>query len=668
MARKVNEIVSAGIAQKLSLTGGDGFHMHPPADEARDGFMTKEDRLFLNTVEEGAQKNQNAFSTVNNVAANTPTDTLSVVGGTGITVSTNTLDKKITISATGEAIPGLHGSAHNNDGPDPIPDLVTVTAQLADLAINVKAYGATGDGTTDDTIAITNAVSHCFTNGLMLNWGPGTYLTTASIPDFHQIRHTGNGVIKRGDNTYTLTPYRTTVNKLFVSPSGSDNNDGLSDSEPRKTIQGVIDLLHKYGPIVGRVQIFGTAGTYAERITIPDGLAIENNYLEFKFPSAPGIQGEPTTWIGAILDGGGFNSGVGFEIGKYNKVYVEYLLFKNWKDPGLVDNQQTMSACVMRAFSFSYFYGCSGIGNGYNTFYLYQHADTEITGGIIDGGRHAIDNIGGRLSLSKNGTGETDCTIIRNSREYGLYAKHQSSTVMDYIRFEDCGKAPGFSADGAAIFGYKSNTSIDTRQAVFRRNNICYHMRGAYISTNPSAPDIYGTGADANNRIWKITGFGADDTINYQSLAAREKVRVFTEASTTSTTITNVIDTLAVIPGGYLVNQDQYLEIFVQGVNNSAGSAQVRVVLTSTQPQNYALGTYDVPANSHFVIRLLVYPNDGSTQTVLYQNVNANVSGAAVGFLNTTLPLNLYNHTFKVQGAVPSGLLVIKKTRCVLWG
>lgn len=47
MARKVNEIVSAGIAEKLNLTGGDGFHMHPPADETRNGFMTIEDRILL---------------------------------------------------------------------------------------------------------------------------------------------------------------------------------------------------------------------------------------------------------------------------------------------------------------------------------------------------------------------------------------------------------------------------------------------------------------------------------------------------------------------------------------------------------------------------------------------------------------------------------------------
>jgi hypothetical protein len=57
MARKVNEIVSAGIAQKMSLQGGDGFHMHPPADENRNGFMTVADRILLNTRTSNATPN-----------------------------------------------------------------------------------------------------------------------------------------------------------------------------------------------------------------------------------------------------------------------------------------------------------------------------------------------------------------------------------------------------------------------------------------------------------------------------------------------------------------------------------------------------------------------------------------------------------------------------------
>ncbi len=204
MARKVNEIVSAGIAQKLSLTGGDGFHMHPPADETRDGFMTKEDRLFLNTVEEGAQKNQNAFSTVNDVLAKGPSDTINLVGGVGISVSTNPSDNKVTITATGESTPGPHGISHNNDGSDPIPDLVAAKGQIADLTVKTKlilspvAYGAIGDGTTNDTAAFTSL--EAVVTGKQIDLGNKTYVVDA-IPKKNRYY---NGFFKVGGFTRSV--------------------------------------------------------------------------------------------------------------------------------------------------------------------------------------------------------------------------------------------------------------------------------------------------------------------------------------------------------------------------------------------------------------------------------------------------------------------------------
>ena len=75
----------------------------------------------LSSIEEGAQVNQNAFAKVNGVEADDPSDELIIEGGTGIAVTQNPLEKKVTITATGEAIPGPHGSAHLEFGADPIP-------------------------------------------------------------------------------------------------------------------------------------------------------------------------------------------------------------------------------------------------------------------------------------------------------------------------------------------------------------------------------------------------------------------------------------------------------------------------------------------------------------------------------------------------------------------
>ena len=71
-------------------------------------------------------------------------DTLTIEGGTGITVTTTPGEKKLRITATGTAAPGAHGIEHNHDGSDPIPELVQVrdalAAHKADF-VSVSAFG-----------------------------------------------------------------------------------------------------------------------------------------------------------------------------------------------------------------------------------------------------------------------------------------------------------------------------------------------------------------------------------------------------------------------------------------------------------------------------------------------------------------------------------------------
>lgn len=89
--------------------------------------LSADDRAKFNGVQAGAEPNQNAFAKVNDVPAVTKSDTLTLEGGTGITITTNSSSRKVTVTATGTATPGAHGSSHNVDGSDPIPDLVEMS-------------------------------------------------------------------------------------------------------------------------------------------------------------------------------------------------------------------------------------------------------------------------------------------------------------------------------------------------------------------------------------------------------------------------------------------------------------------------------------------------------------------------------------------------------------
>jgi len=56
----------------------------------------------------------------------------------------------------------------------------TVQAKLRE-SVSVKDFGATGNGTTDDTAAIQAAVLYCYTNGVKLYFNDGSYLLSNSI-------------------------------------------------------------------------------------------------------------------------------------------------------------------------------------------------------------------------------------------------------------------------------------------------------------------------------------------------------------------------------------------------------------------------------------------------------------------------------------------------------
>src|SRR5690606_8014042 len=87
---------------------------------------------FDKVEQEMDEKPDNSFAKINDVEAEGE-DAVTIEAGTGITVTTTPEEKKIRITATGEATPGPHGSEHNHDGSDPIPDLV----QLRELGLGI---------------------------------------------------------------------------------------------------------------------------------------------------------------------------------------------------------------------------------------------------------------------------------------------------------------------------------------------------------------------------------------------------------------------------------------------------------------------------------------------------------------------------------------------------
>lgn len=108
--------------------------------------VTQAEHDKLTGIAAGAEVNQNAFSKINDVSAGSKTDTVTFVGGTGITVTTNPTTKQVTVTATGEATPGAHAPSHLPGGTDVIPD--AVTGGLSGLMSGADAKFVRQDGET----------------------------------------------------------------------------------------------------------------------------------------------------------------------------------------------------------------------------------------------------------------------------------------------------------------------------------------------------------------------------------------------------------------------------------------------------------------------------------------------------------------------------------------
>ncbi|MCM3294123.1 hypothetical protein M3661_28920 [Paenibacillus sp. MER 180] len=100
------------------------------ATQAVKGLMSAADKTKLDGVQTGAEVNQNAFSTLNTIAAATKTDKVTFVGGTGITITTDASKKEIKVTATGNATPGPHAETHLPGGTDVIPFATSTTGGL----------------------------------------------------------------------------------------------------------------------------------------------------------------------------------------------------------------------------------------------------------------------------------------------------------------------------------------------------------------------------------------------------------------------------------------------------------------------------------------------------------------------------------------------------------
>ncbi|PYG79833.1 MULTISPECIES: hypothetical protein [unclassified Pseudomonas] len=524
----------------------------------------------------------------------------------------------------------------------------SVQERLRDV-VSVKDYvDGAGGGAEVIQAGLESATAVAIAKSADLYWPAGSepLVTNQTIPGLHSVRHLGAGSIKAGSNIFNLQPSSTDVNRLYMAPGGK--GDGLSPERPLNGFSGTIAALRNYMPLSGRWIVVGAAGIYNESVTLPDWLANGANYLSFEFPSVGGSQVEPSVYT-AFLDGSGLSALSGFNTGQGNRVSITNLCMRNWYDPALSNVQQVRRALAVAAGSVVFVQNCGFYGNGLSNISALPGGSVTVSGGISDGARYGLDNTGGRMSLSAT---SSTYTIVRNALEYGLYSKHDSSTVFDYTEFRNNGRLPAAVAYGSALFGYKSNCSIDTRGCKFYQNNICWNLRGGFGADNPGIPDVYGVGGEANIRRYLCRAGGVDDLSQYRSNRWSDITLRFAGGSTSGVAEATILNGIATTRVGYVADQDQAIRMIITCRAQSAdGLFTPTIRLISGEA--VALGTYRVNAGAYGRIELFMRPTSSRSAFQLqFSCLGASQNlGQAVGQLvSGYIDLPNESLTFEVAG------------------
>ena len=302
-----------------------------------------------------------------------------------------------------------------------IEELTRVTG--FEISVKDSPYGAVGDGTTLDQTALAAAVAAAYAAGAHLYWPAGTYVSNASIPNFHDVKHYGPGVVKRGSNLFYISGQNGRTNHLFVSATGDDANDGLSASQPGATIQVGVNRIKAWPANKAAWVLNLAAGSYSEAVTMyrfqPEAL------ITIQGPDVS--NGTPT----AIVDGTFSASSTAFGIYQCGGAIVFHDL--------LVQDFTSGSGFYFRN-STCYFWNVhvnnckTGISYSEHANFLpddYCRIDCNSIASSI--GIYGLYNV----SHDMSGTNASQSVLVENCNE-GIVLAEGATGHLDYVRIHDC--------------------------------------------------------------------------------------------------------------------------------------------------------------------------------------------------------------------------------------
>lgn len=409
-------------------------------------------------------------------------------------------------------------------------DIEALAALVAGLVSSqglvATAFGAVGDNETNNDTALADAVNAAWLAGEQLYLPAGIYVTTDTIPHFHDVRWRGPGVVKRGSDLFHVEPRNNQSNVIHVASAGSADNDGLSAAEPT-TLQRATAILPLYGAkgLPGRWTVRGVAGSYAASNKVSLANLSTDYPIVFEGP-AVGHPNTPTMVINMTGDA----TGRGFNFGQIDFVWIKNIKVINAPSGyGFVVQRARM--LLENCHVANCLYGVVG-----------QHGSlTEIIGGEYDGNDIAA-SIGyfGRYG-SSNTIGYSDtpanAALFHHWNE-GLRIGEGTFGHLDGTRVHDCNIGIRFD---------RTASGCNTKNAQVYRNQLGILAEAQWFNNNID----FGSGANANTVNVRTLGSAAEydyrnldyfaKTLRIQQIRQPQAAHTGSTTSTSLWTLSNIV-------------------------------------------------------------------------------------------------------------------------------
>lgn len=288
--------------------------------------------------------------------------------------------------------------------------------------ISVRDYIKTPiDGKTSNQQGIEDAFIDAFRYGFDLNFPAGTYISTKNIPHFNDVSIFGCGVIKRENDTFLVQPRgkSTNINRFYVSPNGSDLNDGLTSNFPLLTIQKGMDCISNFGSSLnGAWRIELAAGIYTKGGSMSD--VRSNEYISIHCSES--LPDNPK----AIIDMKETASVVGIGFAQNMRVHCKGLLVKN-----INNGSKLESGFLIDAGTTGWFENCFTENCGQNGINANLRCRLLVSGGSYSGGRDCIRVYG----TSSAYIGYGGSRVICKDSAVGVMVDGSSYSHTDYIDY-----------------------------------------------------------------------------------------------------------------------------------------------------------------------------------------------------------------------------------------